>query len=183
MLSSGTLRLKVEDHLHIGREDFPADDSISRRHAELTIQDNNVYVRDLASTNGTWVGNMKLKPNMDYLVRLNEIVTFGDTSLILKLQRFSIQSSFALVLCVAFGSIAVLMGLIAMNVAAGDRFHLAWLDSACPPCEQQVESWMGLQKPEPFRPRIIARRNRVRSPTLKPSSGSSRNAYAGPWTK
>ena len=44
-----------------------ADDSVSRRHAELQVIDGRWHVRDLGSTNGTWlngrqVGDAEVRP-------------------------------------------------------------------------------------------------------------------------
>ncbi len=38
------------------------DDSVSRRHAEFVVSDGAWLLRDLGSTNGTWVGEWRLPP-------------------------------------------------------------------------------------------------------------------------
>lgn len=39
------------------------DDSVSRRHAEVFLQGNDVFIRDLGSSNGTWVNGQALGPH------------------------------------------------------------------------------------------------------------------------
>jgi pSer/pThr/pTyr-binding forkhead associated (FHA) protein len=38
-----------------------ADDSVSRRHAELRLEDGLWHLRDLGSTNGTWVNGRRVR--------------------------------------------------------------------------------------------------------------------------
>lgn len=53
--------------LTLGREgcdlNFPEDRHISRRHAEFSVQGNQIYVTDLASRNGTFIGDQQITPN------------------------------------------------------------------------------------------------------------------------
>jgi pSer/pThr/pTyr-binding forkhead associated (FHA) protein len=68
----------------IGREE-PADilipdDSVSRRHAEIRrMPDGSYVVRDLHSSNGTLVNNVKLAPDADRPLRPSDKIAFGDT--------------------------------------------------------------------------------------------------------
>jgi pSer/pThr/pTyr-binding forkhead associated (FHA) protein len=39
------------------------DPSVSRRHAELILEGGTLYLRDLGSSNGTFIGENKLNPN------------------------------------------------------------------------------------------------------------------------
>jgi hypothetical protein len=60
---------KVTSHfpLTLGREgcdlNFPEDRHISRRHAEFSVRGNQVYVTDLGSRNGTFIGDQQVTPN------------------------------------------------------------------------------------------------------------------------
>lgn len=51
---------------HIGRasnnEIVIEHDTVSRRHARLTFENGNLFIEDLASTRGTWIGETRLKP-------------------------------------------------------------------------------------------------------------------------
>lgn len=75
-------RVTLNRLLRIGRD--PANDlvlplgAVSRRHAQIEPRDDHHYVRDLDSTNGTYVNNQRLSP--DQWVRLNpgDVIRIGD---------------------------------------------------------------------------------------------------------
>ncbi len=60
-----TFRIVVASPMSIGRGScdviVPGDDAISKRHCELYVHDDSVYVRDLSSANGTRVNNVRIK--------------------------------------------------------------------------------------------------------------------------
>src|SRR5215510_6771058 len=64
--------------LVIGRaptSDIPIfDPTISRRHAEVRVEDQGVFVRDLGSSNGTFLNGLKIESSP---LRLGDVVTFG----------------------------------------------------------------------------------------------------------
>ena len=64
--------------LVVGRavtSDFPIyDPTVSRRHAELTLQDGGVHVKDLGSSNGTFVNGEQIA---EAVTHADDIVTFG----------------------------------------------------------------------------------------------------------
>jgi HD-GYP domain-containing protein (c-di-GMP phosphodiesterase class II) len=60
------------------------DSSVSRRHAELRNGENGWYVRDLDSTNGTYVNGMRLGPD-DRPLRPRDIVQFGKVALLVEI--------------------------------------------------------------------------------------------------
>lgn len=63
-----------EAHIRIGYDDF-----CSRRHAEVFWQDNRCFIRDLSSTNGTFVNNAKIK---EPRVLINhDLINLGSTDL------------------------------------------------------------------------------------------------------
>jgi pSer/pThr/pTyr-binding forkhead associated (FHA) protein len=72
---AGELR---EAHLVIGRsstcELVLADDTVSRRHAELRIQDGCWLLRDLGSSNGTWVNGRRV---LEAEVRPGDLLHLG----------------------------------------------------------------------------------------------------------
>ncbi len=68
--------------LNVGRsptcEIVLSDDSVSRRHAELRFQDGRWTVRDVSSSNGTWVNGRRLRGELE--IRRGDVLTFGDVS-------------------------------------------------------------------------------------------------------
>ncbi len=55
--------------------------SVSRKHAMLSIEDSYLYVTDLNSTNGTYINSKRLNPNIPYLVRRDDKILFGTISI------------------------------------------------------------------------------------------------------
>lgn len=51
---------------------------ISRLHASLSIQMDQVSITDLGSANGTWHGGVKLAPNQPYLLKHGDVVHLGN---------------------------------------------------------------------------------------------------------
>jgi hypothetical protein len=68
----------LEAHLVIGRSSrcqlVLADDTVSRRHAELRIEDGRWLLRDLGSSNGTWVNGRRV---MEAEVRPGDLIQLG----------------------------------------------------------------------------------------------------------
>lgn len=85
LLKSDRSRLQLKDRLTLGRADFPADIMLSRRHVEFAPQEAHVYVTDLGSTNGTFIGDRRLTPNVSYRISPGDFVKIGDTRLQLQL--------------------------------------------------------------------------------------------------
>lgn len=52
--------------------------SVSRAHAKLIFRDNNLYLQDLKSTNGTFINNQKLEPDKEYLLQKGMEVKFAE---------------------------------------------------------------------------------------------------------
>ena len=79
--SARTHRLPTSGTLVLGRDDDAditlRDDSVSRRHAELSVSPEGVLVRDLGSKNGTFVGTVEAKQPVEVLpgsaMRLGEV--------------------------------------------------------------------------------------------------------------
>jgi pSer/pThr/pTyr-binding forkhead associated (FHA) protein len=51
--------------------------SISRRHAEISYANGQYFVRDLGSTNGTFVNEVRLQPDSAQALKPNDVVRFG----------------------------------------------------------------------------------------------------------
>lgn len=78
------------DTLKIGRQNTPKTSNkitdgyfdsrvLSRNHAELFIKDNQLYIRDLKSSNGTFINDTKLEPYKDYKLSINDKIDLGTT--------------------------------------------------------------------------------------------------------
>ena len=70
--SSTRLRIGRQESLEIVLDDS----SVSRRHAEVRLGDDGWFVRDLESTNGTYVNGVRLGPG-EHPLRPRDIVQFG----------------------------------------------------------------------------------------------------------
>ena len=62
------------------------DSSVSRRHAEIRSTDNGWRVRDLGSTNGTFLNGSRLGPG-EWAVRSHDIIKFGNVALVVDTLR------------------------------------------------------------------------------------------------
>ena len=73
----------IEGTLTIGRSEesdiFLVDPSVSRNHAKLEVDRGKMLVRDLASTNGTYVNGERIEG--DRSVHAGDVLTFGNTQL------------------------------------------------------------------------------------------------------
>jgi putative nucleotidyltransferase with HDIG domain len=58
------------------------DSSVSRRHAEIRATDNGWRIRDLGSTNGTFLNGTKVAPG-EWPVRSHDIVRFGNVTMVI----------------------------------------------------------------------------------------------------
>lgn len=62
------------------------DSSVSRKHAEVRINENGEWVvQDLESTNGTYVNGCKVTPYQDQVIKARDIVQFGKVALIVEM--------------------------------------------------------------------------------------------------
>ena len=67
---------------HIDLSAFHAHNrGVSRKHARITLQNTRLSVADLASTNGTYVNNEKLEPNIEYPLKEADDLRLGFLSL------------------------------------------------------------------------------------------------------
>jgi len=56
---------------------------VSRLHATLKVKENNLYIEDLGSSNGTRINELKIDPHSDQLVHHGDVISLG---------RFKIQA-------------------------------------------------------------------------------------------
>lgn len=82
------------DRILIGRSSDPNVDldtsgfhgrelGVSRHHAEIIYEDANYYVRDLKSTNGTWLNTQRLEPMKRYPIEASDQLRLGHCLMIL----------------------------------------------------------------------------------------------------
>ncbi len=82
----------LEDDVTIGRAQgasrkagaqiYIDDENISRNHLRISINKNSYFIEDLASTNGTCLGNTPLVPGQSYALHDGEVIRLGDTQLL-----------------------------------------------------------------------------------------------------
>lgn len=72
-MESRTYVIGREGHIYIN------DPTVSKQHAEIQLKDGEVYLRDLDSTNGTFlIKNNRLVPFMEGYVRLDQSIVLGN---------------------------------------------------------------------------------------------------------
>ena len=80
-ISTGQVYPVSPGELHIGRmsqnDVVLSDEKVSRRHATLWVQGDQVYIRDEGSTNGTWVNERRI--NAPTVLQPGDRVRIGDT--------------------------------------------------------------------------------------------------------
>jgi len=62
-------------------EDGGVDCGVSRRHARLLLQDEQLLLEDLNSANGTWVNEVRLQPNQPIPVHHGDLISLGRLSI------------------------------------------------------------------------------------------------------
>ncbi|MDA3812076.1 MAG: FHA domain-containing protein [Spirochaetaceae bacterium] len=84
-LHSGKTNLKINKNITIGRDvscSFRIDDPlISRKHAYIEFISDAAYIKDLGSTNATYVNNNPLKPNEQRRLRRGDVIKIGKTEI------------------------------------------------------------------------------------------------------
>ena len=65
---------RSEDDCDLG---IPDDDEISKQNCELTLEDGMVYIRDMGSTNGTFVNGVPIAGR--YRLQTDDIILMGRT--------------------------------------------------------------------------------------------------------
>ncbi|MGB7339367.1 MAG: FHA domain-containing protein [Phototrophicaceae bacterium] len=71
-------------NLHINLAPFHAHHrGVSRKHARLSIRNTRLTVSDLGSTNGTYLNNERLQPNIEYGVKQGDEIRLGFLTLTL----------------------------------------------------------------------------------------------------
>lgn len=77
----GDLKVTVSDSLSIGRgqdnDVVLGSKEVSRNHALLSVLEGQLYVKDLTSSNGTFVNNERIESNQSKLLELNDTLGFA----------------------------------------------------------------------------------------------------------
>ena len=79
-ISEGITKMESRSYI-IGREGhiYINDPTVSKQHAEIRIISGEVYLRDLGSTNGTYlIKNQRLVPFVEGYVQLHQIIVLGN---------------------------------------------------------------------------------------------------------
>jgi pSer/pThr/pTyr-binding forkhead associated (FHA) protein len=93
------MRLDVDGLLTVGRADLVEkfipgvdlgpfggqDAGVSRRHALLWGTDDGLYIRDLESTNGTYINGFRLQPKQPYKLRNNDKIEVGQMHIVVQI--------------------------------------------------------------------------------------------------
>lgn len=95
-----TMAVKLKERITVGRAgtegeqpdvDFSMfqalEKGVSRIHATFLYQDENIYLEDLTSTNGTRINGLKLIPGKRYRLRNNDELEFGSLRVVVRLVR------------------------------------------------------------------------------------------------
>jgi pSer/pThr/pTyr-binding forkhead associated (FHA) protein len=67
--------------------------SISRRHAEISYVNGQYVLRDLASTNGTFLNNKRVEPGSVHRLNANDSLRFGQVLCVFRLRQVDPASS------------------------------------------------------------------------------------------
>jgi len=66
----------------VGSQIYLEDENISRHHLHISLNENGYHIEDLASTNGSCLGNTPLVPGQLYPLHDGEVIRLGDTQLL-----------------------------------------------------------------------------------------------------
>ncbi len=99
-VSPKTLAVKLKERITVGRagadgeqpdldmSPFEAlDKGVSRLHAVFLYRDEQIYIEDLNSTNGTRINGLKLVPGRQYRLRNGDELEFGSLRVVVRLVR------------------------------------------------------------------------------------------------
>lgn len=82
----GSTSVEISKKIIIGRDPsckirFAEDTMISRKHAEIEQIDQHIYLKDLGSTNGTYVNKQPIQPKKRVKLKSGDIVYLGSQRL------------------------------------------------------------------------------------------------------
>jgi pSer/pThr/pTyr-binding forkhead associated (FHA) protein len=77
-----------EKPVDIDVSNLPEAEIVSRCHAEIIVKDNTYYIQDLGSSNGTYIRQTKLEPNIPYPLQLGDKIEFGQGNKVTFILRY-----------------------------------------------------------------------------------------------
>jgi len=86
-LANNDLILKIDKKMTIGRNQgdivLDSNEELSNLHCELTPMIMDMFIKDLNSTNGTYVNKQKIFPNTDFKIKAGDVIKIGDDDYVL----------------------------------------------------------------------------------------------------
>ena len=84
-------KIKINKNMTLGRGDtndiIIDNSSVSTNHAKIYIENEKIYLQDLNSTNGTFIGEHKLDPDNKYELKEKQVIKFAEVSFILEYEN------------------------------------------------------------------------------------------------
>ncbi len=77
VLFNDDITINIVKDLFVERKDFDSQ-YISNKHAYLFVQDEKLFVRDLKSTNGTYINDEQINSLEDVMLNLDDQITFAN---------------------------------------------------------------------------------------------------------
>jgi len=85
----------LEDHISIGRKEYPEDKKMSKLHCEVSInQDDVLSIKDLGSKNKTWINDESIPAQRAVKIYLDDIIKVGQTKFQVHADGLSKEESF-----------------------------------------------------------------------------------------
>ena len=97
------------------------DSKTSRNHLIILKQDNIYKIRDLGSTNGTFINGKKLKPGIFYNINPSDIIKAGDT--VLRIENTEIRKNFKAVIPITIVSGLLVIFLVTFGIYYSGKQH------------------------------------------------------------
>jgi pSer/pThr/pTyr-binding forkhead associated (FHA) protein len=86
--------IPVENEEILGRTEgnhvFPDSPQMSRKHCQICIDDDYIYVKDLGSRNGTYVNSIKIDPNTKVRLTEGSTLMFGEKTFMLHKREYTL---------------------------------------------------------------------------------------------
>ena len=77
-------RVDIEELIIIGRDQFPHDLKMSKKHCQISLNDNVISIKDLNSKNKTWINSEEIPANRSIKLHLNDKIKIGRTEFLLE---------------------------------------------------------------------------------------------------
>jgi len=97
------------------------DSKTSRNHLIILKQDNIYKIRDLGSTNGTFINEKKLKPGIFYNINPSDIIKAGDT--VLRIENTEIRKNYKAIIPITIVSGLLVIFLVVFGIYYSGKQH------------------------------------------------------------